>query len=109
MSNAEGAHGAWLAVHLLFPLMLAVALQSRNVFGLPFAVFGLFKFGMPEVTGHILAGIYSTNCAPLVRACQCMNGVFLLIHHCMGLLSISGLASGLWVFSQPLTDTQYIG
>jgi hypothetical protein len=46
----------WHIAQLMFPLMLVVAIMSRSVFGLPrvpFMVFGLYKFGFPEIVSYL--------------------------------------------------------
>jgi hypothetical protein len=43
----------WHIAQLMFPLMLLVAIMSRSVFGLPFMVFGLYKFGFPEIVSYL--------------------------------------------------------
>jgi hypothetical protein len=92
----------WNFAQLLFPLMLSIAVVSRSPFGLPFAVFGLFKFGFPEVTGHILAGLLDDTLDDVSRVCEFMNGIFMLSHHASSIMVICGLVTGLWPLNQLL-------
>eukprot|EP00978_Attheya_sp_CCMP212_P006493 scaffold14911_cov54-Attheya_sp.AAC.3 len=55
--------GWWLA-QFLFPLCAATCLglaAMRNFMALPFLVFGLFKFGMPEIISYMYIALHDAS------------------------------------------------
>lgn len=97
----EVADAVWRYAQLLFPLFLTVAIYSRSVFGLPFLVLGLWKFGFPEVTGSAFGALFVEEEDSLLRKIiYFLNAVFTLTHHLSATYVVCGFISGQWIFER---------
>eukprot|EP00494_Astrolonche_serrata_P025173 UN25434 len=80
----DGLHWMWVYAQLVFAVFLLIAIVSQSVFGIPFAIVGLFKCGFPEVISYLHRSCDPEN-TKLGSWTDFMNGVGLLTHHASSL------------------------
>lgn len=82
----------WKVAQLLFSLALAISLLSHSVFGLPFLVFGLWKFGCPETTTYLRHA--TQKASQWERLTAAINCAGTLMHHSIASWFVCCLVTG---------------
>jgi uncharacterized protein YjeT (DUF2065 family) len=94
---SEEQESLWWVAQFFFPLWastcLGLALQ-KNYLALPFLVFGLFKFGMPETLSYMYTALYQQSKSTLARIGDFLNSTGTVLHHSSAILLITLLLSG---------------
>eukprot|EP00039_Didymoeca_costata_P025460 m.13436 g.13436 ORF g.13436 m.13436 type:complete len:793 (+) comp4853_c0_seq1:200-2578(+) len=77
--------GVWRLAQLAFPLCLSIAILSESVFGLPFLIIGLWKFGFPETVSNLILCMRTRACGETITNLDAIpkfcNGFGTLLHH----------------------------
>jgi hypothetical protein len=102
---------AWMIVQLFFPLCLSIALYSNSVFGLPFLVVGLWKFGTPETVNYFSTSFQSSVSCLYATACF-LAGVGTVLHHAFSswfiCANMNGLMSPVHVYRHMAVTTPLV-
>lgn len=88
----ESMHWLWVYSNFLFPILTTYACMSHTYLSAPMLVFGMFKFGFPEINAY-LHRAYSRKKLTICWWADSFNGWGTLLHH----------SSAIWVFVSLLT------
>jgi hypothetical protein len=80
IKNATQEKHRWMMVQLVFPLCLSISLYSSSLFGLPFLVVGLWKFGTPEAYNLFYTSL-QTSRSWLEATANFLGGIGTVFHH----------------------------
>jgi hypothetical protein len=89
----------WWLAQFVFPLCSATCLglaMMRNFMALPFLVFGLFKFGMPEIISYMYVALHDTSNSRLGRLGNYLNSTGIVLHHSSATIPIVMLLAGVF-------------
>lgn len=95
----------WRGAQLFFALFVSVALFSASAFGLPFAVFGLWKCGFPETIACFQEAFLEASeqkGVNLAAACAYLNGMGTLLHHSAAAYAVVAVTTHLCPVSRPI-------
>ena len=74
----------WLLAQFLFPLLASTTLGlaiNHNYLAFPFLVVTLWKFGFPETILILYVAIFDTSNHIVIRICEMMEGIGVVMHH----------------------------